>query len=170
MLYYLYYFNILLYTTPTTRSGHSRRGRDGLISGKEGCGMEYSDFLRDVMEMGFIEDEETAGAAVKMVLSILTSRMEAPMAHMLTEHLPPQLSYDNLHAHQGPVVIISVVEMVTRIAARFQLSHDQATALVNRVIRDVRDAAGMDTIEEMVKTMPGDWAALLRSAAVPTNA
>lgn len=132
--------------------------------------MEYSDFIRDVMELDSLDDEETAGAAVKMVLSILTSRMEAHMAHTLTEHLPPQLSYENLHAHHGPVVIISVVEMVTRIAARFRLSHDQATALVNRVIRDVRDAVGMDIIEEMVRTMPGDWATLLRSAAVPSNA
>ncbi len=132
--------------------------------------MDYSDFIREVMELDSIGDEDTAGDAVKMVLSILTSRMEAPIAHKLTERLPPQLSYDNLHAHEGPVVIISVVEMVTRISARFRLSHDQATALVNRVIRNVRDTVGMDTVEEMVRSMPGDWAALLRSAAVPSNA
>lgn len=126
--------------------------------------MEISDLIRPVMELDFIEDSADAESAVRMVLSFLTGRMEGPLAHKLTGQLPELLAYEKLHTCPGPVAIISVVEMVSHVAARFRLSHDQASTLVNHVIRVVRDAAGKDVILEMENDMPSDWSTLLYDA------
>ncbi|MHB9028505.1 MAG: DUF2267 domain-containing protein [Candidatus Latescibacterota bacterium] len=129
--------------------------------------MDYDSFLREVMHLDFIDDGETADAAVKTILRILTSRLDEPVARNITEKLPPQLSYDNLHAKHGSAVLISLDEAVTKIAAQFRLEIGQSARLIGTVLDTVNQAIGIEGTRELEQHLPSDWVSMLRKGPTP---
>ncbi len=129
--------------------------------------MEYADFIREVMTLDFIEDAETADAAVKTVLRILTSRLDMSVARNITEKLPVQLSYDNLHAKHGQQVLISLDEAITKVATQFKLEIGQSTQLIGTVLNMVQRAIGGEGTMELEQHLPSDWVSMLRRGPTP---
>lgn len=120
--------------------------------------MEYNDFIRKVRDLDFIKDQDTADAAVKAVLGILTSRLKEPLAHKLTDRLPEPLSYEKLRSHQKSVAIaISVESYVSEIATQFNISRDQAGTLVKTVLNITKNALDPATLDEFKQYLSSDW-------------
>ncbi|MDZ4723048.1 MAG: hypothetical protein SGI97_03975 [candidate division Zixibacteria bacterium] len=63
--------------------------------------MEYQNFTQKVRQLGYIQDDRTADAAVKTVLGLLTTYVQEPQARNLTEKLPSELSFERLRGHMS---------------------------------------------------------------------
>jgi uncharacterized protein (DUF2267 family) len=68
--------------------------------GPRGGIMDYSTFLDKIQSLDFIEDRETADAAIKAVLGIYMSSIDEGRAHKLAENLPQPLTLENLRGQQ----------------------------------------------------------------------
>ena len=62
--------------------------------------MDYSTFLDKIQSLDFIEDRETADAAMKAVLGIYMSSIDEDRARKLAENLPEPLTLENLRGQQ----------------------------------------------------------------------
>ena len=126
--------------------------------------MEYNDFIEDVMSLGFISDEYTADAAVKATLGILASKMKEEEAKKLTAELPDPLTLEKLRGHQQRVTPTTVEQYIEEISDEFLLNHEEARELVDTVLHTAKDAVGGETLSEIEKKLPPDWAEILENA------
>lgn len=127
--------------------------------------MEYQIFLQEVQKMDFIQDRETADAAVKASLGILASRLPEDEARRMTDKLPEPLSYDRLRGFQRRyMAMVSFDEYIREISAQFHLSYDQAHSLVNHVLHIAKDAMGESTLQDVESKLTSDWIDSLKAA------
>ncbi|MBE0597866.1 MAG: DUF2267 domain-containing protein, partial [Desulfuromonadales bacterium] len=123
--------------------------------------INYSHFLNAAASLSFIQNEETADAAVKAVLGILASRLEEGEARRLIARLPDPLSYENLRGHQQQVTDLSVDQYYGSLARQFRLTRDQAQVLAVTILRLVKEALDTEGILEVEKSLPEEWSALI---------
>lgn len=129
--------------------------------------MEYRDFIDRVKKLQFIQDEQTADAAVKSVLGILTSRMQETQAYNLTEKLPQQLDLETLRGHQEHPTNLSINEYAGVISQQFNLSLDQSRELINTVWQTAKETVGTQRFAQLSKNVPGDWAEAIKNVQIP---
>ncbi|MBE9049386.1 DUF2267 domain-containing protein [Nostocales cyanobacterium LEGE 11386] len=125
--------------------------------------MEYERFVDAACSLPFIQDKETADAAVKAVLGILASKLEDEQAHQLSDSLPEPLTYERLHSHQVRKLPISADEYITVIREQFKLDDIQASQLIQQTLRVTKEAV-KDKINEFTSRLPADWSALIEAA------
>lgn len=126
--------------------------------------MDYDDFIEQVKELEFIESEKEADAAVKAVLGLLAGRMEETDARLMADHLPDPLTYERLRGRQQDVTDITAGEYISEIADQFNLDEDQAEELVDTVLVVAKEAMGEDTVSDLERRLPSDWAEILENA------
>ncbi len=126
--------------------------------------MDYDDFIEQVKELGFIDSEKEADAAVKAVLGLLAGRMEEPDARLMAEHLPDPLSFEKLRGGQEDVTDITAGEYISEIADEFNLDENQALELVDTVLVVAKEAMGETTVSDLERRLPSDWAEILENA------
>ena len=126
--------------------------------------MEYSDFIEDVMSLGFIPDNFTADAAVKAVLGVLASKMKEEEARKLTSDLPHPLTLEKLRGHQKKITPITVDQYIDEISDEFLLNREEARELVDTVLHTAKNTVEEETISEIEKKLPPDWADVLGNA------
>lgn len=118
----------------------------------------YEDFLDAVENLDFIEDTDTADAAVKAVLGIMASRVDEKTARKLTDNLPAPLTFEKLRGHQVRPVQLSVRDYVAEIASEFNLTQDQARILIDTVLRTTKEHIGEEVVRQVEVGMPFRWA------------
>jgi uncharacterized protein (DUF2267 family) len=123
--------------------------------------MDYQDFIDEILDMGFVQDEDTADAIVKAVLGILASRIDEPQARLLVDSLPDPLTLDRLRGYQELNMDISADEYFDVIAEQFDLDRDQAERVVERVFEILKDGIDVDTLLEIEECLPSDWVAVI---------
>lgn len=126
--------------------------------------MEYEDFIREVAQLDFIQDEEEADSAVKATLGILAGRLNEEEARKLTEYLPIPLTYEKLRGDQAGETDISAEEYIAEIADQFSIDEDQAHQLVSTIFQVTKEAVGFDTLAELERSLPDDWAEFIENA------
>lgn len=126
--------------------------------------MDYQQFIQKVKEFDFIENDEQADAAVKAVLGTLASRLREPEAHKMTEKLPEPLTYEKLRGQQVYTTPISVDEYERSIGQQFHIGQENARKLIRTVFDTAKDAIGNETVKELEKALPDDWARLMEAA------
>ncbi len=126
--------------------------------------MDYSEFLAKVKELEFIDDEETADQVVRSVLSIFAGRMAEAEARRLTEELPKQLSYDKLRDAYRETPDINAEDYVRELGDQFNLRDAESRRLIRAVFEATKESLGKETLDELEKNVPEDWAFMLKSA------
>lgn len=126
--------------------------------------MEYPSYIKQVTDLEFIKDEQTADAAIKAVLGILASRMEEEDARKLCQSLPQPLDCNILRGHQVRPLEISVDQYFIEIGNQFNLDYNQARVLVTRVLHCVKESLERPVIDEVEEGLPGDWSRTLEEA------
>jgi uncharacterized protein (DUF2267 family) len=124
--------------------------------------MDYQEFIDEVMDLDFIEDEDIADAGIKAVLGILAGNIPEEEAQLLTEGFPQPLSYEKLRGMQKNITGISAEQYITEIANQFDIDEDDARMLINTVIQVARDAAGDEVFNEVEDSLPPDWVEILQ--------
>jgi uncharacterized protein (DUF2267 family) len=126
--------------------------------------MEYREFLARVRDLEFIEDEETADQVVKSVLSIFAGRMAEPEARKLTGELPKQLSYEKLRGAYRETPDINAEDYVRELGDQFNLRDAESRRAIRTVFEATKESLGKETLDELEKNVPEDWAFMLKSA------
>jgi uncharacterized protein (DUF2267 family) len=124
--------------------------------------MDYQEFIDEVMDLDFIEDEDIADAGIKAVLGILAGNIPEDEAQLLTEGLPQPLSYEKLRGMQKNITGISAEQYIAEIADQFDIDEDDARTLINTVIQVAKDAAGNEVFNEVEDALPPDWVEILQ--------
>lgn len=126
--------------------------------------MQYEEFVQAVRKLDFVPDDETAGNMVKAVLGVLASRAEEPQARELTESLPEPLTYERLRSHQVGTSPTPAGNYFDVIADQFNISTDQAAAVIQEVLHVTRQALPQEKRQDLGAHLPQDWAALFAAA------
>lgn len=127
--------------------------------------MEYQEFLETVQQLDFIENEQTADAAIKAVLGILASRMSEVQAQEFLDELPEPLTLEHLRGRQQPAQSsIPADEYFQEIQEQFKLDEQQATTLVGEVLRVAKQAIPEGKQYQVIKALPSEWEAVVRGA------
>ncbi len=126
--------------------------------------MEYDRFIQEVRNLDFIENNETADAAVKATLGILVSRLTEEQARNFTRNLPDPLNLETLRSHQKRAIGISPDEYTGVIRTQFNLGEDQARALIDTVLRSTKATLGEEAFYELRHHMPPEWADVVERA------
>ncbi|MGM0427998.1 MAG: DUF2267 domain-containing protein [Thermodesulfobacteriota bacterium] len=126
--------------------------------------MDYQEFIEDIQSLSFIEDEETADAAIKAVLGIMSSSVEEDIARRMTVALPEPLNIRKLRGHQDPVVPVTFEQCVTQIVEQFQLEEANARRLTNAVLRSTRAALGGEKLGQIEALFPETWSRAIEHA------
>ncbi len=126
--------------------------------------MDYSEFLAKVKGLEFIDDEETADQVVKSVLSIFAGQMAELEARRLTEELPKQLSYDKLRDAYRETPDINAEDYVRELGDQFNLRDAESRRVIKAVFEATKESLGKETLDELEKKVPEDWAFMLKSA------
>jgi uncharacterized protein (DUF2267 family) len=121
--------------------------------------MEYRKFIDAVQKLGFIQDEQTADAAVKAVLGILASSVNHSMAQNLASVLPEPLDYERLRGHQARPVAITPERYIKDMVAQFGWREDEARAAIVAVLDKARDAVQNNEIRILIETLLYDLGA-----------
>ena len=122
--------------------------------------MEYDEFIEEVLDLDFMEDEEEADAAVKAVLGVLTSNMPEPQARTFAERLPDPLTLEKLRG-QRKMTQISADQYLAVISDQFDIDDFQARTLIRVVLQVAREAVGNETFAELEEYMPSDWVEIM---------
>ena len=123
--------------------------------------MRYDDFVQHIQDLEFIQDPETADAAVKAVLGILANSLDASEAQQLCSRLPPPLTCETLRGGYSQPLRLSVEEFRNEVSIQASLTRDQAQQLVDRVLHTAREAAGEEVWQQLQASLPGEWATTL---------
>jgi hypothetical protein len=83
--------------------------------------MDYSTFLDKIQSLDFIEDRETADAAIKAVLGIYMSSIDEDRAHKLAENLPEPLILENLRGQQRTKTQVTPDQYLQEIQDQFSM-------------------------------------------------
>lgn len=126
--------------------------------------MDYSEFLAKVKELEFIDDEETADQVVKSVLSIFAGQMAEAEARRLTDELPKQLSYDKLSDAYRETPDINAEDYVRELGDQLNLRDAESRRVIRAVLEATKESLGKETLDELEKNVPEDWAFILKSA------
>ncbi len=126
--------------------------------------MDYQEFVKDVKALGFVEDEATAGAAVKAVLGIMASSLDEEDAGKITEALPEPLNLSKLRGQQVRAKPVDFNYCVAEIAQQFKLDEEQARELADTVLRTTRAALGSKKLGEVEDILPESWRAAIEHA------
>ncbi len=126
--------------------------------------MEYTEILKRISKLDFINDVLTADAAVKAVLGILASRLEEDKARKFTEKLPEPLTLQKLRSHDRRIEPISVDYYISSISVQFKITNDQARTLVQNVLHIAKEATGDGVLVEIEQYLPSDWAETIEKA------
>lgn len=114
--------------------------------------MDYDEFVQSVSSLDFMQDTDTADAAIKAILGILASSMDDKEARDFTSRLPEPLTLERLRGHQVRPTRISVEEFVSEIQEQFKLTNGQARLLINKVLEGTEQITGLSTRRLYVET------------------
>jgi uncharacterized protein (DUF2267 family) len=126
--------------------------------------MEYQQFIEEVKNLHFVEDEEMADAAVKGVLGRLASRLREPEARRFSEQLPEPFGYEKLRSIQAYPTNISAEQYIEDVRQQFRISHENAEVLVKTVLHLTKDTIDENTLKEIEEDLPSDWKSTLLQA------
>ncbi len=126
--------------------------------------MDYSEFLTKVKELEFIDDEETADQVVRSVLSIFAGQMAEPEARKLTGELPRQLSYEKLRDAYRETPDINAEDYVRELGDQYNLRDAESRRVIKAVFEATKKSVDRETLEELERKVPEDWAFMLKSA------
>jgi len=126
--------------------------------------MDYREFIQDIKALEFIEDEDTADAAIKAVLGILSSSLEEEDARRITGVLPAPLDIVKLRGHQVRPTNVSYDECLTEVAQQFNMDNEHARLLTDAVLRSTRAALGGEKLAEVEDILPESWRSAIEYA------
>ena len=126
--------------------------------------MDYKEMIKEIRDLDFSINEQTADSAVKAVLGIIVSSLEEDQARKLTEKLPKTLTLDKLLYHEMRIAPLSVGDYVSSISALFRFSQDQARTIVKKVLHTLKEATGDGVLVEIERYLPNDWAEAIEKA------
>ena len=109
------------------------------------------------MALKFVEDEETADAAIKEVLGIPSSSLKEEDARIIIESLPGPLDMAKLRGHQARPTPVSFDQCVTEVAQQFDMDEARARELTNAVLRSTRAALGGEKLAQVENMLPESW-------------
>jgi uncharacterized protein (DUF2267 family) len=101
---------------------------------------------------------------VKSVLSIFAGQMPEPEARRLTGELPKQLSYEKLHDAYRETPDINTEDYVRELGDQFNLRDAESRRLIKAVFEATKESLRKETVDELEKKIPEDWAFMLKSA------
>ncbi len=127
--------------------------------------MNYRSYLEQVMGLPFINDEQAADSAIKIVLGVLTGKIGEDEARELTNYLPPELDLENLQRHRQISPQLAVDDFFYAVGEELHLNWQEARDLVGRVLHCVKETEeGAELMEDMENRLPPDWAAIVDQA------
>ncbi|HAR63624.1 MAG: hypothetical protein DKM50_01050 [Candidatus Margulisiibacteriota bacterium] len=126
--------------------------------------MDYDDFVNDVEDLYFIEDEEAADAAVKASLSVLVNRIPEEPARRLAEELPQQLNFEMLRGKKQQAIPPTLDQSITELSRQFGIDKDESRELLSTVLSVTKDAVSDETLEELEDNLPDEWVTFIEAA------
>lgn len=123
--------------------------------------MEYRNWVKAVNDLSFIENEETAGAAVKAAFGIIASMMDDEEVKRFTEALPEPLTLEKLRGHQISALKVKPAEYIEQMATQFNLDSSQARELVQTIIHTTKVNLSGDKVREWKAYLPQEWGSFI---------
>jgi uncharacterized protein (DUF2267 family) len=123
--------------------------------------MEYQSFLDSAKQLDFINDDQTADAAVKSVLGLLSSKLDEQPAQRLTAELPEPLTYERLRSHQASPTPTAVQDAPAVIAQDVpQLIPEQANQVLHQVLKHTKRSLPEPARLNVEDHLPEGWRAM----------
>lgn len=126
--------------------------------------MDYQHVKNRLTQIHGIEDDQTADAVVKSVLGHLVSRVDEEEARKIGEHLPQELSLENLRGHQQHVTSITADQFVADVADQFNVPGSTAKEAIHVVLGAAKEDFPEEHKQELKTKLPQDWQALIEEA------
>ena len=126
--------------------------------------MDFYGITKRVRKLEFIGNDQRADTAVKAVLGILASRMSDEHASKLATKFPEHIAAERFGSYHNKMEAISVTQYTAGISSEFKISVHQARTLMRNVLYFTKEAAGVDVIMDIKKSLPIDWAEAIQNA------
>jgi uncharacterized protein (DUF2267 family) len=126
--------------------------------------MDYREFLEDIKALEFIEDDDTADAAIKTVLGVMSGSLKEEDAKGMTGILPQPLDMWKLRTQKPGITPLSYDQCVSQLAQQFHMDEGRARDLADAVLRSTRAALGGDKLGEMEAVLPESWRTAIEDA------
>lgn len=126
--------------------------------------MDYEEFLQDIESLDFVKDEDTADAAIKAVLGMMSSSLQEADAKKITAALPEPLNISKLRGHQAYPTPLSFEDGVRQIAQQFHMDETHAGTLVNAILRSTRAALGGEKLGQAEDILSESWSSAIEHA------
>ncbi len=123
--------------------------------------MQYDEMTKQVMQLDFIQDRDTADAALKAVWGVIASAVDEDTAREFTSELPDPLTQDKLRNHQARPTDTSPLDLVELIGNQFHLTSEQSRELIGWVIETGEQAMPEDSVERIRDALPEDMKSLI---------
>ncbi len=123
--------------------------------------MQYDDMTKQVMKLDFIQDRDTADAALKAVWGVIASAVDENTAREFTRGLPDPLTEEKLRSHQARPTDTPALDLVDLIGNQFHLSSEQSRELIQWVIETGEQAMPEESVERIRDALPDDMKSLV---------
>jgi len=123
--------------------------------------MKYDEMTKQVMQLDFIQDRDTADAALKAVWGVIASAVDEDTAREFTCELPDPLTQDKLRSRQARPTDTPPLDLVELIGNQFHLSSEQSRELIQWVIETGEQAMPEDSVERIRDALPDDMKSLI---------
>ncbi len=125
----------------------------------------YAELIEEAQSHDFINDYETADAAVKATFGIMVSRMETDDdARDFIKFLPEPLDFAELRSHQVRPTEVSPDQYINVIARQFKFTMEQSEQLVKGLLHRVKENIREENIEYWESKLPAEWQKLVEQA------
>ena len=119
--------------------------------------MDYQEFIDDIKVLDFIKDDNTADAAIKAVLGIMTGNIKEEDAKFITGALPEPLQLPKLKEYQKNRNPVTFSQCILRLAQEFDMNESRARILADTVLRSTRAALGGERLGQVEEILPESW-------------
>lgn len=126
--------------------------------------MEYQELIQSIADLDFIENEETADAAIKAAFGIIVSMMGKEDARAFTQDLPDLLTLEKLRSHQVREVKVTPEQYIEEIATQFNLNEDDAREVVHTILHTTKQNLADEKVEEWKEKLPDQWVSFIENA------
>lgn len=126
--------------------------------------MDYNKLLQSIQNLEFVNDSDTADAAIKATFGKITSILDEDAARRFTNSLPDPLTYEKLRSHQEKTLQKSGEELIQEMCTEFKLSKEDAEKLVKTVFRNTKQELPDEGKRALEEKLPEDILSLVQQS------
>lgn len=126
--------------------------------------MDNKELSKEIEDLDFISDRETADAAIHALMGMLMSKLEQSEANKLIDRFPVTLDMEKIRHQQTNAIPVPVEDCIAEIGRQFRLDAEQAILLANKVLHALKESLGDETLTHIERQLPVDWILAIEKA------